>query len=82
LTMETPPKNYSSTGGLAASMEPRSFDHGNLKKNVTRTGHKWLQWSHGLLTMETALNLVADVRAAVASMEPRSFDHGNNRNLP
>ena len=44
-------------GGLQlreASMEPRSYDHGNLMDGALVSGQQMLlQWSHGLTTMET-----------------------------
>ncbi len=66
-----------------ASMEPRSFDRGDIERMMTQADNDRLQWSRGLLTAETGVHRHrADVHAT-ASMEPRSFDRGDgNRTNP
>ena len=62
------------------SMEPRSFDHGDVivETDTVRWPECEFQWSHDLSIMETSMFKSFSLSFSVSvSMEPRSFDHGD-----
>jgi len=78
LTMETGDKVCVSCVFVFASMEPRSFDHGNLlllsRARCTRflASMEPRSFDHGNRNYYNGV-----INLYTASMEPRSFDHGN-----
>ncbi len=66
--------------GMSASMEPPSFDGGNLAAWQTGQTAPGLQWSRRLSTAETGANGLSQGALSCASMEPPSFDGGNSAN--
>ncbi len=63
--------------GRRASMEPRSFERGELKAGVQVIGIPVpLQWSHVLSNVEREDHPDKGVEGTLASMEPRSFERG------
>ena len=78
-TWKPSPSIMPSLAELAASMEPRSYERGNvaLRASDRATMHA-LQWSHVHTNVETlAVRSRRPYLRLIASMEPRSYERGN-----